>query len=460
MRPPFRLAATAAAFAATASLRAQPPANYYNSVVTTSAAQLRTTLHAVIDDHTRIPYTASGTDTWNVLELADQYAGNTTQILDLYKNALYAKQGGGNSFYNREHTWPNSYGFPVDGTTNYPYTDCHHLFLCDIAYNGARDNNPYMAGTAAWTEYTTTANGGQGGGSGTFPGNSNWWTSQAPIGGWQTWAGRKGDVARAMFYMDVRYEGGTHSTTGATEPDLRLTDDLNLIDASATGSNINLAYMGKLTTLLQWHNEDPVDAKELAHTNAVFTHQGNRNPFVDHPEWVACLYQGACTRVRLPEVWVNEIHYDNTGTDVNEFVELAGPAGDSVNGWMLLAVDGATGQVYGRRKLAGTFPNQQNGFGTLAFTFPGLQDGAPDGIAVVTGTGVLMQFVAYEGSFVGVGGTVAGRTATNLGVAEATTAPVGTSLQLGGAGSGYTQFTWQNSLTATPGARNTNQTFQ
>ncbi|MFY9341701.1 MAG: endonuclease [Planctomycetota bacterium] len=462
MRPPFlALAATTAAASAAfpAAAPAQPPTNYYAAVVTTSASLLRATLHAVIDDHTRFPYTATSTDTWDILELADQAPGSTTQILDLYKNALYTKQGGGNTFYNREHTWPNSYGFPNDGTTNYPFTDCHHLFLCDIAYNGARDNNPFLAASASWTEWTTLANAGQGGGSGTFPGNSNWFTSAAPLGGWQTWNGRKGDVARALFYMDLRYEGGTHGITGAVEPDLRLTDDQALIASSATGSNLTIAYMGRLTTLLQWHNEDPVDSKELQHTNAVFTYQGNRNPFVDHPEWAACIYQNQCPRVRVPEVWINELHYDNTGADVNEFVELAGPAGENVNGWLLLAVDGATGQAYARRQLSGTFGNQQNGIGTLSFPFPGLQDG-PDGIAVITGDGVVMQFVAYEGAFVGNGGLLTGRVAGDIGVSEAATSAVGLSLQLGGTGSGYAQFTWQGSLAATPGARNTNQTFQ
>ncbi|MFN7587968.1 MAG: endonuclease I family protein [Planctomycetota bacterium] len=447
------------AAAAVAALRAQAPANYYTTVNTTTPALLRSTLHAVIDDHTRVPYTASSTDTWDVLELADQATGSSTQILDLYKNALYTKQGGGNTFYNREHTWPNSYGFPVDGATNYPYTDCHHLFLCDIAYNGARDNNPFQNATASWTEWATTANGGQGGGSGVFPGNSNWWTSAAPAGGWQTWNGRKGDVARAIFYMDVRYEGGTHGVTGASEPDLRLTDDLNLIDNSATGSNTSIAYMGRLTTLLQWHLDDPVDAKEMAHTNAVFATQGNRNPFVDHPEWVACLYQNSCPRVRLPEIWINELHYDNTGVDVNEFVELAGPAGERVDNWLLLAYDGATGAPYAKLRLAGAFPNQQNGYGTLSFAFPGLQDG-PDGIALVAQNGVVVQFLGYEGSFAAVTGAAKTRTAQNIGVSEASTSAVGLSLQLGGVGGYYNQFAWQASLTATPGLRNTNQTFQ
>ncbi|MCU0867642.1 MAG: endonuclease [Planctomycetes bacterium] len=446
---------------ATLDLVAQPPPTYYATVNTTSQALLRSTLHAVIDDHTRIPYTASGTDTWDVLELADQAPGSTTQILDLYKNALYAKQGGGNTFYNREHTWPNSYGFPVDGGTNYPYTDCHHLFLCDIAYNSARDNNPFQAAQASWTEWTTVSNAGQGGGSGTFPGNSNWWSSIAPAGGWQTWGSRKGDVARALFYMDVRYEGGNHGGTGAAEPDLRLTDDVNLIDASATGSNTTgIAYMGRLSTLVQWHNEDPVDAKEIARNNAVFLSQGNRNPFVDNPQWVACLFQNQCVRVRQAEVWINELHYDNTGVDQNEFVEIAGPAGQSVANWQLIAYDGTTGAAYLRQRLSGVIPNQQNGYGTLSFAMPGLQDGSPDGIALVTAGGQVMQFLSYEGTFTAVRGAAHNRASAAIGTSESGTTPVGTSLQLGGTAGSYLQFTWQNSLLATPGARNTGQTFQ
>jgi endonuclease I len=450
-----------AAAAAASVLPAQAPPGYYAAVVTTSAAQLRSTLHAVIDDHVSFPYTASGTDTWNILELADQAPGSTTQILDLYKNALYAKQGGGNSFYNREHTWPNSYGFPVDSGTNYPFTDCHHLFLCDVAYNAARDNSAFVTGSAGWSIWTTLANVGQGGGSTSFPGQHNWSSpSLPPVGGWQTWSGRKGDVARALFYMDLRYEGGTHGTSGAAEPDLRLTDDLSLVQASNTGANLGIAYMGKLSVLLQWHQEDPVDAKEMARNDAVFSFQGNRNPFIDHPEWAACLWLDQCTRVRWPEIWVNELHYDNAGTDVGEFVEIAGPAGENVNGWLLLAVDGTTGTVYARQLLSGVFGNQQNGIGTLAFPFAGLQNGSPDGVALVTPGGVVMHFLAYGGTFVGNGGAVGGKTAADIGVTESSSTPVGHSLQLGGTGSSYLQFGWQTAQLATPGARNAGQTFQ
>ena len=438
------------------NLTAQAPPTYYNTVDASSAASLRTTLHAVIRGHTKIPYTASSTDTWNVLELADQNPANASQILDLYKNATYTKVGGGNSFYNREHSWPNSFGFPVDGTNNYPYTDCHHLFLCDIAYNSARDNKIYDHATAAWTEWVTTVNGGQGGGSGTFPGNSNWTNSA----GWQTWNGRKGDVARALLYMDVRYEGGTHPVTGVAEPDLRLTDNLTLIDNSATGANLSVAYMGKLSVLLQWHDEDPPDQKEMTRNNTIHAAQGNRNPFIDHPEWVDCLFASQCVRVRQPELWINELHYDNVGTDVDELVEVAGRAGENLGGWLLVGYDGTTGAVYSYVRLSGTIPNQQNGYGTLGFPFAGLQNGPADGIALVTPDGVLMQFLSYEGSFVAVGGAANGKTATDIGVSETTSSVVGTSLQLVGTGHDYASFTWQAGLAASAGQKNGGQTFQ
>lgn len=263
---------------------AAAPAGYYDSVNTTTAALLRSTLHAVIDDHTRFPYTASSTDTWNVLNLADQDPGNSANILDLYKNATYLKISGGEGAYNREHSWPNSYGFPVDGSTNYPYTDCHHLFLCNVGYNSDRGNQPFGIAGVGRTERPTDVNNGQGGGTGVYPGNSNWYAG----GYWQTWVGRKGDVARAMFYMDVRYEGGTHGITGAAEPNLILTDNASLIVANTV--NTSVAYMGLLSILLQWNAEDPPDAREMTRDDVVYSYQGNRNPFVDHPEWVNAIF--------------------------------------------------------------------------------------------------------------------------------------------------------------------------
>ncbi len=276
-----------------ASSAAQIPTGYYNSVDTTNSTTLRQTLHEVIDDHQRFPYTSSGTDTWDILESAQEDPSNPSRVLDVYMNASYAKVSGGNQNYDREHPWPKSYGFPNDGGSNYPYTDCHVLFLCNSSYNSSRSNKVYDA-CIGCDEKTTQSNNGAGGGSGTYVGNSNW-TESGGLGKWETWVGRRGDVARALLYMDVRYEGGTHGSTGHSEPDLILTDNLNLVSSSNTGNNLSVAYMGRLSVLLQWHAEDPPDAFELGGHEVVYGFQGNRNPFIDHPEWVDCIFNGTCS---------------------------------------------------------------------------------------------------------------------------------------------------------------------
>ncbi len=533
------------------------PAGYYDTADQSNSTTLRTSLHAIIDDHTKIPYTSSSTDTWNVLEIADQDPGNSSRILDVYLNASYPKYGAGNNDYNREHSWPKSYGFPSDGAGNYPYTDCHHLFLCDSSRNSSRSNKPYGTVGNTGSEYVTQVNNGVGGGSGTYPGWSNWADSTY----WETWWDRRGDVARALFYLDVRYEGGTHGVTGYSEPDLILTDNLSLIQNSNTGSNESVAYMGLLSTLLQWSQDDPVDAKEMAHNDAVYSFQGNRNPFVDHPEWVDCIFSATCsggdtTPPAAPSglgavagdgsidlnwndngesdlagytvfratasggaytavngillgvsqytdsglgngttyyyvvtatdasgnesassaetsatpagsgggdggtvVWINEFHYDNNSTDTGEMVEVAGTAGTNLSGWSLVAYNGNGGAAYKTVNLSGTLADQQGGFGTLSFAISGLQNGAPDGIALIDDTGAVVEFLSYEGSFTAADGAAAGTSSTDVGVAESSSTPVGHSLQLGGTGSTSADFTWQSAQANTAGAVNTGQTF-
>jgi endonuclease I len=246
---------------------------YYARVEIASHQPLREALHELIDDHRRLSYPA----TWLVIEDADQHPHSDAHVLDIYRNVAYEK--GDHSHFHREHTWPKSYGFPRDGGDNYPFTDCHALFAADATYNLSRGNRPY--GNCERDCRDRPAEG---------TGTSN----KIFPGGWEVWPGRRGDVARALFYLDVRYEGGRHRLTGAEEPDLVLTDDLTLVAESATGDNLPRAYMGSLSDLIEWHEEDPVSAEERRRNTRVFQAQGNRNPFVDHPEWVACLYRGEC----------------------------------------------------------------------------------------------------------------------------------------------------------------------
>lgn len=262
---------------------AGPVGEYYRQVNTSSPDQLRCSLHATIRGHTVYPYTAATTDTWDILNIADEDPANPANILDVYRNASYTKIAGGTGAYNREHTWPKSLGFSSEtgnlGLPNAPHTDTHMLHASDTGYNSERSNSPYGNCPPAngCAELVTQVNNGAGGGSGVYPGNSNW------VGGdtFQTWNGRKGNVARAVLYMAIRYEGGTHPATGQNEPDLELTDNRALIVATSSSP----AYMGFLGTLLEWHQADPPDAQERERNEVIFSFQGNRNPFIDHPEW-------------------------------------------------------------------------------------------------------------------------------------------------------------------------------
>ena len=159
-------------------------------------------------------------------------------------------------------------------------------------------------------------------------------------------------------------------------------------------------------------------------------------------------------------VFINEIHYDNTGTDSDEAIEVAGPAGTDLTGYSLVLYNGSNGSVYNTVNLSGTLTDQQGGYGTLAVLFPvnGIQNGAPDGIALADAGGNLIQFLSYEGSFTAIGGVADGILSTAIGVDEPGV-PVGTSLQLGGEGTRYEDFSWQTATASTYNAVNNNQIF-
>lgn len=269
------------------------PTGYYARVNTSSPAQLRCSLHETIKGHTVYPYSGGSTNAWSILEIADEDPANSNRVLDVYRNRSYAKgtdrAGSGSGLkYNREHTWPNSLGFSSTtgdkGLPYAPYSDTHMLYLSDATWNSDRGNKPYASCSKAsgCGERVTEANGGTGGGSGTYPGNSNWVkTPDGNAGSFEVWDRRKGDMARAVMYMAVRYQGGRDAKTGQSEPQLELTDDRSKIVKTTSSP----AYMGLLSTLLQWNQQDPPDAAERARNEVIFSFQGNRNPFIDHPEW-------------------------------------------------------------------------------------------------------------------------------------------------------------------------------
>jgi hypothetical protein len=156
----------------------------------------------------------------------------------------------------------------------------------------------------------------------------------------------------------------------------------------------------------------------------------------------------------MTSVFINEIHYDNDGTDAGERIEVAGPAGTDLTGWTLVRYNGSNGTAYDSPAaldgLAGVLADQGGGFGTAVVAFPanGLQNGAPDGIALVDPDGVVVQFLSYEGTLTAADGPAAGMTSTDIGVSQAGTEPLGSALQLTGTGTEYEDFAWA----ATPGS--------
>lgn len=159
-------------------------------------------------------------------------------------------------------------------------------------------------------------------------------------------------------------------------------------------------------------------------------------------------------------IFISEIHYDNTGADSGEAVEVTFPTGISLTGYSIVFYNGTGGASYGTALLAsGTVSDLGNGFSIVSIPFAGIQNGTPDGIALVGPGSTVIQFLSYEGTMTATNGPANGLTSTDIGVIEDGTGAVGTSLQLTGTGTFYADFTWTTGGTSTFGAANNGQTL-
>ena len=153
---------------------------------------------------------------------------------------------------------------------------------------------------------------------------------------------------------------------------------------------------------------------------------------------------GACDYAPTPmcsiRPWINELHYDNAGADVDEGVEVAGPAGVDLTGWTLVAYNGNGGGAYLTVALGGVLPDEGAGYGAAFFFMPGLQNGAPDGVALVDDQGGVVELLSYEGTLTATDGPAAGLVSEDIGVSESSSAPATESLQRVGSAPG--SFVW------------------
>lgn len=243
---------------------AQIPDGYYDDAVGKAGAVLKTALNNIIKGHTSYPYTSStATDVWDILKETDRDPANSNNVIMLYtgwsiNGPLEYNNGAG---WSREHVWAKSHG--DFGESQPAGTDVHHLRPADITVNSARSNKDFDNGGSRYID---------GDGATDCYTDSDSWEPRDAV---------KGDVARMIFYMATRYEGENG------EPDLELVDQVNSVDLNTPGHG----YHGKLSTLLEWHVSDPVDNWERNRNDIIYySYQHNRNPFIDHPEYVALIW--------------------------------------------------------------------------------------------------------------------------------------------------------------------------
>ncbi len=161
----------------------------------------------------------------------------------------------------------------------------------------------------------------------------------------------------------------------------------------------------------------------------------------------------------IEALWINEFHYDNASDDVNEFVEIAGTAGLSLDGFYIFLYNGSNGEFYDSIQVSGTLPNESNGYGALAFPIADIQNG-PDGIALVDKNKYIVDFISYEDELLATNGPAIGLNADKIPGSESSSTQIGYSLQKTGNGSRSDQFNWDGPLEDSPGLLNENQQIE
>ncbi|MFE7507628.1 endonuclease I family protein [Promicromonospora sp. NPDC057488] len=247
--------ATSVASAATATAGAQSvadvPSGYYDSAEGLTGEALKAELNDIISVSDSVSYS----EVWDGLMASDEDPANPDNVILLYTGESRAKglNGGDVGDWNREHVWAKSHG--DFGTATGPGTDLHHLRPADVQVNGIRGNKDFDDGGSAVSG---------------APGNYTDSDSFEPRDD------VKGDVARMILYMAVRWEGE---------------DSFADLEPNDTVNNGSAPYHGKLSTLLEWNDADPVSAFEANRNDVIYEQfQHNRNPFIDHPEWADAIW--------------------------------------------------------------------------------------------------------------------------------------------------------------------------
>ncbi len=258
-------------------LFSQIPNGYYNGTENLSGAELKTKLYTIIHNHTVLSYS----DLWSAFSHTDvdKYYENDGSVLDIYSENPYGADpynfvfntdqcgnySGEGSCYNREHSFPKSWFNDASPM----YTDLFHIYPTDGYVNSKRSNYPYgEVDSPTWTSQNGSKLGPC-----SAPGYTG--TVFEPIDEF------KGDLARTYFYMATCYEDQIASWETNTQ----------YSDAVLDGTSFPCYEKWFLDLLLKWHKQDPVSQKEIDRNDSIYKIQGNRNPFIDHPEFVSRIWE-------------------------------------------------------------------------------------------------------------------------------------------------------------------------
>lgn len=229
------------------------PLGYYNGTEGLAGENLKKALHDIIKGHVDFSYNQSR----YIINYTDADTANPENVILFYLQEsrdadLY---GTGGDYINREHVWAKSHGNFVD--IRPMDSDAHNLRPADASVNEDRGNKDFDNIQPSGAQHPEAT--------------GCWYTSSA----WEPGPATKGQVARILFYMATRYEGG--------DPEI----DLELIDAY---SSYPLPQHGKLSTLIEWNNQYPPSDFERRRNERLFQIQQNRNPFVDNPDFANLIW--------------------------------------------------------------------------------------------------------------------------------------------------------------------------
>jgi endonuclease I len=226
--------------------------NYYYSANQLSGVQLQNKLSDIISANFQA---VSYKDAKTYLSDADASLEDDSKIWKIYDGELTDSAWDAGTTWNREHVWPNSrLGIErVNDSGKNQASDLHNLRAATPRVNSSRGDRFYTDGSG---EYTTNEDGGY------YPGDEH-----------------IGDVARILFYMVTMYDY------------LELTNDLEDLLDESDHNTMDGARMGVLDLLLEWHKLDPVDDFERQRNAVIYDVQGNRNPYIDHPEYVHLIWE-------------------------------------------------------------------------------------------------------------------------------------------------------------------------